>query len=383
MAGLLENPPIRSESSVSDGVPPSALPRVMDGTVYLPPGHPVEPDGPEFEALLRKNLPPEIAPEVVTNWRGVSARTSRMQWLGAVLFLLASAIFLYCLFPPAVHDDPVPHSGLVILDSFPALPFSSPYRSLYSEAAAYFKRGDYNRLCRILKPAAEEIVRTGRSESYALVSLYFKAVRKLYENRAGNTAAAVLLGELMNQEPDNPVWAQFHFELSPRIQSMLDYEQVTRRLRQNSDYRVRIRLHLHDVDVALRQLNNLRRITHPGKFSAAELKKYQEDYDLFEVKLLLSRWLLSGTAAGLPVLPDNEYDPGVFEREKALRIAMKHEKSSCEDFWLARLFIAKTLLSQDSMFNHIYWKGQYHTSQNALKREIEICEQRLNRRKRP
>ena len=74
-------------------VPESAVPRVMDGAVYLPAGRPVEPESPEFEALLRKNLPPEIVPDVLTNWRGVSARTSRLQWLGAGLVLVASGRF--------------------------------------------------------------------------------------------------------------------------------------------------------------------------------------------------------------------------------------------------------------------------------------------------
>ena len=90
-----------------------------------------------------------------------------------------------------------------------------------------------------------------------------------------------------------------------------------------------------------------------------------------------------GVSTGNVILPDNEYDPGVFEREKALRISMKHESSPCEDFWMARLFIAKTLISQDSLLNHIYWNGQYRTSADVLKQEIQNCEQRLNRRQQP
>ena len=383
MADLLENPPTRSETSIPAAVPESAVPKVMEGAVYLPVGHPVEPESPEFEVLLRNNLPPEIVPDVLTNWRGVSARTTRLQWLGAVLFLLASAAFLYYFFPPAVHEDLVPHGGMVIKDAFSALPFSSPYRPLYNQAAECYRHGDHHKLCRILKPAAEEIVRKQDRASFALVLLYFKSLRKLHKNTPGNVSAAVLLNELMKLEPDDPAWAQFHFELSPRIRNMLDYEQVARQLRQNPEYRSMMRLHRHNAKIALKQLNHLRQITNSGKFSETELRKYQEDYDLFEVKLLLSLWLLNGVSTGNVTLPDNESDPGVFEREKAFRIAMKHENSACEDFWRARLFIAKTLISQDSLMNHIYWNGTYHKSKAALEQEIDNCEERLKGRKQP
>lgn len=383
MADLLDNPLSRRETSTPAAVPESAVPRVMDGAVYLPIGRPVEPESPEFEALLRKNLPPEIVPDVLTNWRGVSARTSRLQWLGAVLVLLASAAFLYYFFPPAVHEDLVPHGGMVIKEAFPSLPLSSPYRALYHEAAECYRRGDHHRLCRILKPAAEEIIRKQDRASVALVSLYFRSLRKLLKNTPGSTAAAVLLNDLMKMEPDEPAWAQFHFELSPRIRTMLDYEQVARKLQQNPDYRLMMRLHKNNVKIALKHLDHLRQITNSGKFTDAELKKYRADYDLFEVKLLLSMWLLEGNSTGNITLPDNEFDPGVFEREKALRIAMKHENSPCEDFWRARLFIAKTLISQDSLTNHIYWNGSYHKSKAALEQEINNCEERLKGRNQP
>ena len=383
MADLLDNSPSRREPSMPAAVPESAVPRVMDGAVYLPLGKPVEPESPEFEVLLRKNLPPEIVPDVLTNWRGVSARTSRLQWLGAILVLLSSAAFLYYFFPPAVHEDLVPHGGMVIKEVFPSLPLSSPYRKLYYEAADCYRNGDHHKLCRILKPAAEEIIRKQDRASFALVSLYFRSLRKLLKNTPGSTAAAVLLNDLMKMEPDEPAWAQFHFELSPRIRTMLDYEQVARKLQQDPNYRLMMRLHKNNVKIALKHLAHLRQITNSGKFSDAELRKYREDYDLFEMKLLLSMWLLDGISTGNVTLPDNEFDPGVFEREKALRIAMKHENSACEDFWRARLFIAKTLISQDSLMNHIYWNGRYHTSKGALEQEIDNCEERLKGRNQP
>ena len=375
MADLLENPPSRSGSAVPEAVPASALPRVADGIVYLPAGQPVEPESPEFEVLLRKNLPQEILPDVLSNWRGVSARTSRLRLFAAVLFLLASGAFFYYLFPPAVHPDLAQHGGLEIRFIGPSLPYSSPYRSLNREAAAAFECGDYNTVCKMLKSDVEKIIRTGDRKSYILAFRYFQAVRQLH-GKSGDREAAVLLGDLMKNDPDTPAWAQFHFELSPRIRSVLDYEQVKYRLYQNSGYRSDIEVHRHDADIGLKELDNLRTITNRGKFAEDELKKYLEDYDLYQVKLLLSAWLLKG----FPKLPDNENDPGVAEREDALRIARKHEVSSCTDFWRARLFIAETLIKKDSLLNHIYWKGRYHTSKDALENEKQKCLERLKER---
>ena len=376
MADMLENPPARKEYADTEIVPDSALPQVTDGAVYLPAGRPIEPESPEFEALLRKSLPSEILPDVLSNWRGVSARTSRLQLFAAILFLLASAAFLYWFFPPVVHQDLAPYGGLEIRNTCPASPFSSSYRSLNREAAAAYDRGDYHKVCSILRSSVEKIVRNGDRESYILAFRYFQAVRKLHGDK-GVPAAAGLLDELMRKDPDTPAWAQFRFELTPRIRAVLDYEQVAQRLRQNPEYRSGVKLRLHDVKIAMDALGQLRRITNKKKFSEAEWEKHHEAYDLYEVKLLLSKWLLKGFPKGLP---DNENDPGVAEREDALKIAGKHEDSRCEDFWRARLFIVETLISKDSWRNWIYWNHQVHKTLDALKAEKQKCLERLKER---
>ena len=376
MADLLENPPSRRVSADLEAVPASALPQVTNGAVYLPVGRPIEPESPEFEAMLRKRLPAEILPDVLSNWRGISSRASRLQLFAAIFFLLASAAFLYYFFPPAVHQDLAPHGGLEIRNTCPALPFSSQYRSLNREAADAYDRGDYHKVCSMLKPAVEKIIRTGDRESYILAFRYFQAVRKLH-GRRGDIHAASLLSKLMKSDPDTPAWAQFHFELYPPFRSILDYEQIAYRLHQDSRFRSEIKLHLYYADIALRELAKLDPLTNPGKFSDAELPKYREDYDLFKVKILLSKWLLKGFSSGLP---DNDNAPGVFEREYALRIAEKHEASRCEDFWRARLFIAETLIGKDNALNHIFWNRRYHTTKEALKAEVEKCLRRLKER---
>ena len=45
--------------------------------------------------------------------------------------------------------------------------------------------------------------------------------------------------------------------------------------------------------------------------------------------------------------------------------------------------IVKTLISQDSLMNHIYWNGRYHTSKAVLQQEIDNCEERLKGRNQP
>lgn len=376
MPELMGNPPSVKENAVPEAVPASALPQVTDGAVYLPAGEPVEPESPEFEVLLRKNLPQEILPDVLTNWRGVSARTSRLRLFAAILFLLASAAFLYYFFPPAVHPDLAQHGGLEIKYTGPSLPLSPPYRSLYGEALDSYKRGDYHRVCRILEPKVKEIIRTGDRGSCPVAFLYFRAVRKLRPNGSGN--AADLLGKLMKKDPDTPAWAQFHFELSPRIRSVLDYEHVDERLHQDPGYRSAINRHRQSVDTALKALEELGPITNKGKFTKDELKKYEEDYDLFRVKILLYKWRLERFCAGRQA--DDEHDPGVAEREDALKLARKHENSAYKDFWQARHFIVDSLIKEDTLTNWIFWNNSVHKTLDALKEEKEKCLERMKKR---
>ena len=380
---VMDNTPVPADHSAAvPSTVSSALPQVLDDAVYLPAGRQIAAESEEFDSLLRRHLPAEILPDVLTNWRGVSARTSRLRLFAAVLFLLVSAALLYYFFPAAVHPDLAQHGGLEIKYTGSALPFSP----LNRQAAAAYDRGDYNAVCKILKDEVEKIIREGDSNSYILAFRYFQAVRQLHGKNVGwsddeetkriLSAATDLLGKLMKKDPDTPAWAQFHFELSPRIRRSLDYEQVARRLLQDARYREEIRVHQHNADIALKALNKLGPITNKGKFSQAELKKFREDYDLFRVKILLSQWLLKG----FPKLPDNENDAGVTEREEALMIARKHENSACEDFWRARLFIAETLLRKDTLVNHIYWNCRYHTSKKALEAEVIKCKERLKER---
>ena len=83
-------------------------------------------------------------------------------------------------------------------------------------------------------------------------------------------------------------------------------------------------------------------------------------------------------------MPDNRDDPGVFEREKALKIALKHRDSGFRDFCEARLFIAETLCEHDDIglnklkLNEVYWNGAYRKSLEELKQEIKDCRERLN-----
>ena len=274
-----------------------------------------------------------------------------------------------------------------IEDTFPNLRSNSPYRGDYERAAAAFRRGDYHEVVTILKPCADDIIRSGgQRESGKLLYLYFSALqqRKSFSDVGRDTVGQ--LRSLRENDPDNPVWVQFAFELDPRVRRARDYESVLRQLRQMRQDPAFLRLRryrLAEVEYALKGLRTLRGLVTPAKFSAEKLKKYQENFDLYEVQLLLSRWLLLGSGEG-KTLPDNQPDPGVADREAALAIAQKYSKRQIADFWLARRFIAETLCEEDSSwFNHIYWNGEYRKTKEDLQREIEICDQRLNRKEMP
>ena len=357
----------------------SDLVRVMDGVVYLPEGKLIASDSCEFEQLLRKNLPPEISADVLAQWHGISSRTTRLQYLAAMLFFLGAAAFLYFFFPKTRHEELNPQGSMEIVNISGSLRSNSPYRGDYERARTAFEHGNYHDAVQILKSNVADIIRTADRDSDRILFLYFESLRRI---NGSNAEVAAQLRVLRDSDMDNPVWAQFAFELDPRICRMRNYAEVRANLR-NPAYRNALRTYLYEADYALKQLRILRSLVNPSKFSEQQLKKYREHFDLFEVQLLLSHWLLTGTGAGRPTLPDNLDDPGVDDREKALRLALKHEKAACEDFWLARRFIAETLCSQDSFFNHIYWNGQYLKTKERLIREMEICNQRLNPRETP
>ena len=230
----------------------------------------------------------------------------------------------------------------------------------------WVRRNDNNYVSKVWKLSGSGLIsgmasvgqweaRTEAIFSYAAANdliLYFESLLKLKDLGIDGPDAVAKLRALRDSDRDNPAWAQFAFELDPRIRRMRNYMEVRDSLRLPA-YRNSLRTHLYEADYALKQLRVLRTLVNPAKFSPAELKQYRENFDLFEVQLRLSRWLLAGTGAGKSNLPDNLDDPGVADREKALYLARKYEQSSCEDFWLARRFIAETLCSQDSLFNHI------------------------------
>ena len=136
---------------LSEGAFP-AMVKVLDGAVYLPEGRPLAADSPEFELLLRKYLPPEIAPDIVAQWRGESGKTTRLQWLVSWFLLFAAAGFLYYFFPKTRLDALRPMDNMKIVNLSPRLRSSSPYRGDYERAQEAFKKGNYNESVRILKP---------------------------------------------------------------------------------------------------------------------------------------------------------------------------------------------------------------------------------------
>ncbi|MBQ9338323.1 MAG: hypothetical protein IJS14_13615 [Lentisphaeria bacterium] len=384
MADLLENPPEKRGSALPENAPPSAVPQVIDGAVYLPKGKPVAPDSREFDDMLRKNLPSEIVPDVLTNWRGISSRTRWLQHAAALLVLAVFAVLLFILFPPAVHPDLSSHSRLAIREDLtPELSPRSPYRTVYDKAVGSFNNAKYHEVCKILKPSVEEIVRSRNLEAGRVAFLYFEAIRRLSipPASAASREAAGLLRKLADADRDNPVWQQFYFEISPQIRFLLDYEQVKRVLVRTPPHPVWRETRLQDLDLFLEQLENLRGLTRnkadggKNRYSSAEKKEYEEHYDLFRMELLISRWLLAG---GFPArLPDNEDDPGVRDREDALQIAMSRRNSRYNEFWKARRFIAETLISRDSWVNHIFWNKRYRKTKDDLIAEIDKCNEHL------
>ena len=306
-----------------------------------------------------------------------------MQWIVSLVCLLAAFGLLYYFFPKTGFDELKGHEGMIIRDLSDPLPVNSPYRSAFNEACQAYAKGNNHAVCRILEKSVREIIRTRDRKSDRVLGLYFKAVRKIQKDRPGSSKASGLLQELIRQDPDNPNWLEFDFDLNPRIRRVLDYEEVRKKVI-SPDGLIYLKRYPYDINYALERLARLRRTTGSPKYTKAEMAAKREFFDLCTVKLLLSSWLLKGYSDGKSVLPDNRDDPGVSEREKALRIAREHRDSSCRDFWNARLFIAETLCEHDGFglnkfkLNEIYWNGAYRKSLDELKQEIRDCRERLN-----
>ena len=282
MSDLLENPPSRRDLRVST-VPDSALPQVIDGAVYLPVGHPVAADSEEFDQLLRQHLPPDISTDVMGQLHGISRQASRLQWIVSLVCLLAAFGLLYYFFPKTGFDELKEHEGMKIRDLSDPLPVNSPYRSAFEAACQAYSKGNYHAVCRILGPGVEEIVRNGDRRSDRVLGLYFMAVRKNQKGGFGSGKAAGLLQELIRQDPDNPNWQEFDFDLNPRIRRVLDYEDVRRKIL-SPEGRIYLNRYPHDVTFALSRLARLSRTAGPPKYTKAEMAAKREFFDLCNVK---------------------------------------------------------------------------------------------------
>ena len=374
---MMDHTPVPADQSLPAPSAPSSVPLVMDGAVYLPAGHQIPAESEEFDSLLRRHLPPDIAADVMGQWRGTSRHATRLQWIISMVCLLAAFGMLYFYFPNTRLEDLKEHAGMEIRDLSDPLRLNSPYLAVYKKAHGEYSRGNNHAVCRILENSVYEIIRNGNRKADKVLVLYFLAARNVSDGFRGSGKAAALLKKLISQDPDNPNWMQFSFDLDPRICSVLDYDAVRRQIISPGG-RSFCQLYLRNADYALRRLVRLKQVTNRAKYSESELKRLRETFDLFEVKLLISRWLLEGYSTGKSTLPDNQDDPGVFEREKALRIALKHQSSSCRDFWQARLFIAEILCEHDGLLNNIYWNGAYRNTKAPLEQEIKECRERLN-----
>ncbi len=183
MADRLENPPAAGNPQFPEKRLSAAVPRMLDDAVYLPESSRIDPAGPEFEQLLRQNLPAEAAPDVIAQWKGLSRRPTRLQWVAAVIFLLAAGFLLWYFFPPLVYPVPVRLGGMEIADKFPNLRSSSPYRRDFDRAWTAFRNGNYCETAEILKPCAAEIIRSRSPHTDGkLLYLYFQSIR---ERKAG------------------------------------------------------------------------------------------------------------------------------------------------------------------------------------------------------
>ena len=127
-------PVLAARNSAVPSSPASGLPQVLDGAVYLPPGRQIETQSEEFDSLLRRHLPPDIAADVMGQWRGLSRHATRLQWAVSLACLLAAFGLLYYYFPNTRLENLKAHDGMEIRDLSSPLPLNSPYLAVYNDA---------------------------------------------------------------------------------------------------------------------------------------------------------------------------------------------------------------------------------------------------------
>lgn len=332
---------------------------VKDDAVNLPVLSVVQGDSADFRSLVKEAFPPDISEEVCEFRKGSERGCSRLGMLMTTLFCAIVLLLAYMLWPRPL--PPVSTKAMNVKDDTP--PVSKDYAELAKEAQKLLDAKKYNECAHLLVEQISGILDTTAADGGA----HWKENRKLFVLYCSAVIDGRLRGDysrkcrqfllkLQNLEPDDFKWHSYWLGLESD-DLLRNFERI--------EFNDRLRLSkimkcLEKVDYVIRR--------------DGELNKGEniENLTLIKAKLLTAAWLLNGADYGLP---DNEGDPGVYEREQAYSIACQFPDK--KDFIALRILILDKMITHSGIFNRYYFRGSVFYRNDRLVEERNTLQNRM------
>ena len=364
---------------------PSTIRPIVSSLPALPCSTPVPTDSTEMHLTVAKVFPDEVSRALLAEHQAPRGH-SPLQLLFAMLCLCGSAYVFWLFFP---HANPAGTPLKTTEIETVSIQKKSPYYDLAVEAQTLFKAGNYGDCARLLRPHIPDLLKQRTDVSNdRLLLLFIDAVRIGPIDKETRRFAVNTVRRQARDFPDHVEWQVLLLFLTE--DAYLDYERLYRNI-WRGDY-LDFFWQNRSINAIHRILDQVRTLikscdqtilVNPQR--KEQLTKARLNLRFIQASLLTSQWMLIG-GKGKTNFPDDFGDPGVYEREEALRIT--HHPSPGYgpqglpipiDFLRLRLFLARRVLEQSGqLFNSFQWNGQRHNNQDELRRETDALQRQIN-----
>ncbi|MBR0458713.1 MAG: hypothetical protein IJJ26_05720 [Victivallales bacterium] len=355
----------------------------------LPTGREVATGTSEELQVFAKTVPPDIA-QVLTA-PPVADGHSPLQLIFAICFLFLLGVLVWHQFPREL--PPPPPTPVVNTNGLPSVPRKDPLFALHQKANQLYSDNQYAECAELLNPHISDILKQQDHTHDRILAIFFDSVRKGVVPPSIRANAIASSQKKAEQNPDNIDWLLLSIHL--KAQHLIDYHSLYANL-QRGEYLENGSLgrqkYFNDLRIVRQTLS---RLSSTIRARTTELDQRGDTRDkalkdllrlrLVEAKLLTAQWMLRG-GQGSARFPDDDGDPGVYDRERALQLTRhpvpgfndNSQNLSIDFLWL-RLFLANTVYTQaEGLFNQFLWNNRTHFSRSALKEEIERLSDRIN-----
>lgn len=371
---------VENENIEGDIVPSSdKQPIVASGTSQLPENVKIKREllVREEDALEAEKAFPLHAAEAVDFANASAGRQHFRERFFPVIFGALALLAIFYFFPktepPPVEPPPVSPN-----DDTKVITKKSPYFDLYAKVEPMYKEGRFQECAKFLAPFLSEMIsKRENAENDRLLFIYFDSVLRGKPSSKSLAEARELITNLISVAPDDFKWKIFRVGIS--CEYLLNYKKIHENLflgRHKKDYAKLAAITEGWIDYIDRNLNRLKVSTLPEK----EKLELRRQFEISKSKLLVALWMFRG-GKGLASFNDDKDDPGVTEREDALKIAKFYPDDI--DCLRIRLFIAETIKDNGGGFwkyaNYYYWNGADNYKFDVLETEIKTLRGRINK----